>query len=421
MADRRDSKNRKLRKGEYQRSDGRYAYKYKDHNGVDRWLYSWKLVATDSVPEGKSCDICLRDMEMNALRANVDEINIYDADKVTLNQYFDKYMKTKTDLREQTRVHYRKIWSWYVEDTLGKRSVGSIHYSDILKLYTKMVDKDKLSQGTIRNVNLILHPLFNIAVRDNLIRSNPVDGVMATVFKNRKSIEKAEDKALTEEQQKIFLKYLREHQKYRKWYRLIVFLLGTGCRIGEARALTWDDCDFTNRLIYINRQLVYYRASGEDKYKEHIAASKSSSGIRTIPMFQSVMEVLLEEKYLQDRMRIKSETVDSCSGFIFVRRTGKCLDEGSVTVALKMLAEKCNDEEIERAQREHRDPVLLPLLSAHDLRHTFCTRMCENESNVKVIQEVMGHSDISITLNIYAEATNEAKIRSFKNLEGKVI
>lgn len=95
MADRRDSKNRKLRKGEYQRADGRYVYKYKDHNGIDRWLYSWKLVVTDSVPEGKSCDICLRDIEMNALRANVDEINIYDADKVTLNQYFDEYMRTK--------------------------------------------------------------------------------------------------------------------------------------------------------------------------------------------------------------------------------------------------------------------------------------------------------------------------------------
>lgn len=421
MADRRDSKNRKLRKGEYQRADGRYVYKYKDHSGVDRWLYSWKLVSTDSVPEGKPCDICLRDMEANALRADIDEINIYEADKITLNQCFNEYMETKTDLREQTRAHYRKIWSWYIEKPLGKRTIGSIHYSDILRLYTKMIDKDGLSQGTVRNVNLILHPLFNIAVRDDLIRSNPVDGVMSTVFKNRKNVERVESKALSEEQQKIFLDYLRSYPKYRRWYRLVVFLLGTGCRIGEARALTWDDCDFSNRLIHVNRQLVYYRADGEKKYREHIAPPKSASGIRTIPMFESVLEVLLEEKYWQDRIGLRTETVDGHSGFIFVRRTGTCLDEGSVSVALRNIIEKCNEDEMVSAQREHRDPVLLPYFSAHDLRHTFCTRMCENESNVKVIQEVMGHSDISITLNVYAEVTHEAKVRSFKNLEGKII
>ena len=59
-------------------------------------------------------------------------------------------------------------------------------------------------------------------------------------------------------------------------------------------------------------------------------------------------------------------------------------------------------------------------VSCHNLRHTFCTRFCENEKDLKVIQEIMGHADITTTMNIYNEATKERKVASFVNLEGKI-
>ena len=71
-------------------------------------------------------------------------------------------------------------------------------------------------------------------------------------------------------------------------------------------------------------------------------------------------------------------------------------------------------------KKEQREPELLPHFSVHNLRHTFCTRFCENETNLKIIQEIMGHADISTTMNIYNEATKEKKIESFANLEGKI-
>lgn len=79
-----------------------------------------------------------------------------------------------------------------------------------------------------------------------------------------------------------------------------------------------------------------------------------------------------------------------------------------------------NQEEQENAARENRKPVLIRHFSVHNLRHTFCTRFCENETNLKVIQEIMGHADIETTMNIYAEATKEKKQESFANLEGKI-
>jgi len=77
-------------------------------------------------------------------------------------------------------------------------------------------------------------------------------------------------------------------------------------------------------------------------------------------------------------------------------------------------------EELEAAKKERREPKLLPHFTAHNIRHTFCTRFCENEMNIKVIQEIMGHANISTTMNIYNEATMKKKKESFENLEGKI-
>ena len=79
-----------------------------------------------------------------------------------------------------------------------------------------------------------------------------------------------------------------------------------------------------------------------------------------------------------------------------------------------------NEKEAEKSQAENREPQLLPHFSVHNLRHTFCTRFCENETNIKIIQEIMGHADITTTMDIYNEATIDKKKESFANLEGKI-
>ena len=89
--------------------------------------------------------------------------------------------------------------------------------------------------------------------------------------------------------------------------------------------------------------------------------------------------------------------------------------------AIKRIYEDYNKGEEEAAKKEDREALLLPHFSAHHLRHTFCTRLCENESNLKVIQSVMGHSDITTTMDIYAECTAEKKQEVFATLNGKIM
>ena len=420
MPVRRDSKNRKLNKGEYQKPDGRYAYRYIDRSGQERWVYSWSLTATDRVPEGREGGKCLRDLEIDILQSLADHVSSYEAERITLNDYFETYMGIKTGLKDRTRVHYRYYWKTFIADSIGRQMLSDIRYSDVVRFLNRSIDVGKLKPNSVKQLYHLVHPVLTLALRDELIRKNPADGALAAVMKNRS--EKTEKRhALSEDQQEAFLAFLRGIPKYRRWYRLFIFLLGTGCRIGEARGLTWNDCDFSHKLIHINRQVQYYRGELEDSYCEHVADPKSLSGVRTIPMFDAVRNVLLEEQAAQVEAGWEEKSIGNVSGFIFRTRSGGCIDCRNVDGAIYRLVNNYNKKETELAELEEREPVLLPRFSVHNLRHTFCTRMCENETNLKVIQEVMGHADISTTMNIYNEATVKAKVLSFEHLEGKIV
>ena len=108
--------------------------------------------------------------------------------------------------------------------------------------------------------------------------------------------------------------------------------------------------------------------------------------------------------------------IDGMKGFVFVTRFGSVPNPQSVNRTIKRITGNYNAEETVNAKKERRQPVILPDFSCHHLRHTFCTRLCENETNLKVIQAIMGHRNIETTMDIYAEATNHKKQESFSRL-----
>ena len=91
-----------------------------------------------------------------------------------------------------------------------------------------------------------------------------------------------------------------------------------------------------------------------------------------------------------------------------------------INKALDRIIKADNPQETEQAKAERREPEFLPHFSCHHLRHTFCTRFCENETNLKIIREIMGHADITTTMDIYNEATKDKKKESFAGLEGTI-
>lgn len=414
----RDNKGRILRQGERQREDGRYEYRYKDIKGNTRSIYSWKLVETDKVPNGKKSSQSLRELEKQVRRDVEDELNSFTAHKTTLNAFFDSYIETKYELKQSTRTNYKYMYKKYVHDEIGVKDIASIKYSDIKKFYIHLIKDIGFKPASMEIIHTILHPIFTTAVRDGLIRINPTDGVMAEIKKSH-DWEKPKLHALTESQQSAFISYISRNRKYLHWLPVFTVLLGTGCRVGEIVGLRWSDCDFDENLISVNHNLIY-RLQDSGKCEYHITTLKSKSGIRIIPMLSEVKMALLQEKTNQLETGSNQTMIDGYSGFIFQNRFGECLNAHCINRAIDRISRDYNNEETETAEKEQREPELLPHFSAHNLRHTFCTRFCENETNLKIIQEIMGHADISTTMNIYNEATKEKKIESFANLEGKI-
>lgn len=415
---RRDNKGRLLLANERQRSDGMYEYRYFDKNGNKHSIYSWKLVSTDKLPPGKRCKEPLRDAERRIERDLEDDINPELAKKTTLNHFYDEYIETKYELKQSTRTNYKYMYNKYVRDCIGYKKIADIKYSDIKKFYIHLIKDVGFKPNSMEIINTIIHPVFNVAVRDGYIRVNPSNGVMAEIKKSH-NWEKNKKHALTIQQQEAFVRFCSSSGKYRHWLPLFTVLLGTGCRVGEVIGLRWQDCDFDNSLISINHNLIY-RLQDTGKCEFHITTPKSLAGTRIIPMFSEVKNALLQERELQEQIGFNQTEIDGYSGFIFTNRFGYVMSPHCINRAIERIYRDYNLQETEDAEKEQREPVLIPHFTVHNLRHTFCTRFCENETNIKIIQEIMGHADISTTMDIYNEATMEKKIESFSNLEGKI-
>lgn len=414
---RKDSKGRLLRNGEVQRTDGKYMFRYTDLDGTRKTIYSWKLVDTDVMPNGKKDAEALRDMEKRINRDLDDGILTHQAKNLTVNDMFDLMMETKVDLRESTRCLYIGLYNNHLREAVGYRALDSVKFSQLKKLYLSILNEGKLKPSSIIRLHVVLYQIFDLAVKDDIIRKNPAAGVPESI----KQLTNIDNKrhALTEEQQERFISYVYSTGKFRRWGPLFTVMLGTGMRVGEALGLRWCDCDFDAMKISVNHTIRYgqFEAGG---YGYRIEQPKTSAGVREIPMFLDVYNALLEMKRVKSRQTGKPFEVNGYTDFIFLNNNGKVFTNATVFHTLHSISDEYNKEELLMAKSENRDPCLMPKFSSHILRHTFCTRMCENEPNVKVIQEVMGHKRISTTMDTYNEATDQKKRETFSKLEGKI-
>lgn len=135
-------------------------------------------------------------------------------------------------------------------------------------------------------------------------------------------------------------------------------------------------------------------------------------------MLDSVRTAFIAEKQYQEKEHICCKAaIDGYTDFIFVNRFGNVQHQGTLNKALRRIIRDCNDEVLAKNPNAK---VLLPRFSCHSLRHTFTTRLVESGVNIKVVQDVLGHKDVSTTLDIYTDVTRELAKREFDDLEAKI-
>lgn len=391
----------RLKKGEYQRSCNTFEYKWTDEYG-NRHSVSAKTLEE------------LREKEDEITKDTLDGIN-YDSQNSSINSYYELWKALKSGVRDSTFKSYIRPYERYVEGRFGKTKLKYVNYSSVVLFLRSLSTEKGLSINTIRNVNKVLSMVFDVAVRDGVLRNNPCHGALKELQK-----ELADDvkqvSALKLNEQRLFEEFLSKPGRYNRWYPIFTVMLWTGMRVGEVLGLQWEDLDFDKNLIYVRHTLEYYDR-GKNKgsiYSMNLPKTKTSN--RTVPMLPRVKEAFLMEKERQVAFGITCESViDGYSDFVFLNDIGKVHTAKRLNYRLITISRAINDE-ISREGSKYGVEVF-PHVHNHMLRHSFATRMREAGSDIKATADILGHTDFKITLGIYTDASQEFKSREISILD----
>ena len=395
---RRDSKNRILRNGESQRSDGRYRYKYLDSNGHEANVYSWRLVATDPLPAGRRECISLRELERQIKEAPT----AHKGGEMTVVELCNKYLLTTTGFRENTKASHRTTMNILEKHRFGAVRIDSVKMMEA-KLFLVSLQKEQgRSYSSIHSIRGVLRPAFRLAYESEYIPRNPFDFPLKDVLVN----DSVTRDALTREQERRFLKFVHDDPVFSKYYDAIYILFKTGLRISEFCGLTLSDIDMIQKTIDINHQL-QRRRDGTLYVLEEMASeaeTKTISGIRCIPMLNDKVYQCFKNLIVNRGKPDVEPMVDGFTGFLILNDRAK--------KGLRPMVAMDWEHIFSRIVAKYNSiyKYELPKVTPHVCRHTCANNLANSGMAPAHLQYYLGHSDISVTMENYVHTkTVDAK------------
>ena len=232
---------------------------------------------------------------------------------------------------------------------------------------------------------------------EDILVKNPFGFQLAGVLVN----DAVTREAISKDQMRKFLKFVHDDVVYCKYYEVVYILFHTGMRISEFCGLTLKDIDLENRTINIDHQL---QRTSDMRYI--IETTKTDAGTRVLPITEDVAQMF--QAIIEDRNAPKVEkTIDGYSGFLFYDDNGMPLVAMHWQHRFNHMVGRYND--IYRVQ--------MPNITPHVCRHTYCSNMAKSGMNPKTLQYLMGHSDISVTMNVYTHIGFDDAEEELKRME----
>lgn len=393
---RRDNKGRILKTGEHQEKDGRYSYRYIDSMGKRRIIRSWRLTNADITPPGKKVTLSLREQEQE-LQVQISK-GIFPTG-ITVCELVERYITTKTGVTHNTKAGYKTVQNILEKEEFGHKQIDKVKFSDA-KIFLIRLQENGRSYSTIHCIRGVLRPAFQMAFEDEEIGYNPFNFELAKVLIN----DSVQREALTPREQRLFIDFVKRDKHFSKYYDGISILFKTGLRISEFCGLTVHDINFEDHTFSVNNQLQRTR---EGKYI--IVPTKTNAGKRVLPMTKEVEEHF--RKIIEEREKPRIEPmIDGKSGFLYLDKNGNPSLALHWAHYFKHICQKYNS--IYKVQ--------MPTVTPHVCRHTYCSNMARSGISAKTLQYLMGHSDISVTLNVYTHLGLEDAQYELKELEKRV-
>jgi integrase len=297
---------------------------------------------------------------------------VFDAGSLTVEEYLIRWLEdsVRGTVRQSTYEVYGHMVHPHIVPALGRLKLKNLTPAHVRSFYRQRLDAG-LAPATVHKMHVVLHKALDQAVSDGLIPRNIVKGVK--VLQTRKK----EIQPLKPEQVKALLDAARGD----RLEALYVLALNTGLRQGELLALKWEDVELEDTILRVRHTLT--RAGG----KVALGPPKTNKSRRSVRLTSGAVEALRAHLSRQLEEMEQMGSLYQPGGLVFANETGGIINPSN-------LRNRSFSRLLKRAG--------LPGIRFHDLRHTCATLLLSRNINPKIVSEMLGHSSVSITLDIYS-------------------
>lgn len=332
-------------------------------------------------------------------------------EELTVDQWFWKWidMYKKDIVSDSTYKNYKMSYEHHIKGKIGFMKLVDVRQSDCQRVLNDAYDSG-LAYGTMNLIRITMHALFDGAVSDEILIKNPV----TTKVKCRQR-EVKERRVLSRAEQLEFLKCAQNSM----YYNAYLLVLHTGLRSGEIGGLKWEDIDFENKRLFVNRTLLFDKRKGGFYFGQ----PKSKTSQRDVPLTDSAISILRNQKLLQFQLRAQSNkwnTNEKFDGLVFTSINGKPTGHSTYNDNIIRIVTNINNDRRALAKIENTNFEEFEPMSMHTLRHTFATRSIEAGIKPNVLQHILGHSSITVTMDLYVHTLGEEKTKEMQKIEDEL-
>ena len=336
--------------------------------------------------------------KMQELRRKRDDNYFIENNNVKLEEWIKEWMKVykKPYISPRTFQGYVEKSKTIIEH-LGNMQLQKIELYHLQKFISDLQKAGK-SPKSLRHYNSILKMCFDDAISCRLMAYNPTRNLKLP------SMRRKELNIMTKEEQQIFESFMKNYTMGTAY----IVLVNTGLRAGELSGLTWKDVDFDNKTLYVRRGMQKITTYDDELNKisreRKITDVKTETSYRVVPMLDKVVKLLKE--YKEEVIRQHEELAElgdefKETDFIFKTKMNNPVTSEYLRKQCLRICESNNFRKV----------------GIHELRHTFATRSIEAGIDLRVLQEILGHSNYSTTADIYVHVLGQVKLSQMNRLE----
>lgn len=308
--------------------------------------------------------------------------------------YLDTYKKN--EVKETTFSTYMDQFNKHIKgEEIGKIRLERLT-SDVLQEFYNSKQSAGYNAKTIKHIYILINSSLKKAVQLKILQENVNIATVLPKIKEYKA------KILSVEEVSTIVNNAKDDELY----PIVILTIYTGMRKGEVMALKWENINWEEKELYVVGSLCSVpkeTETGESAHHEYkILSPKTERSRRAIPLLDIALEALLIQKQRQEEIKKKFELIYDDMGLVFARYDGRYIEQGGFM----------------RKYHEFLEKYGLPSIRFHDLRHTFASLLLEAGESPKIIQELLGHSTITTTMDIYAHVTKRGKVRAIEKLDG---